>query len=201
MKKLFLKSILILAALSAAAGAGYAQASQETPESVAKAYFAAMKTGDWAKCASYMHADALASMKRTFSTVISADKTGEAAKAIFGLKSGAEYAKLSEAAVFDRMMSFLTGSVPEMKEALAASTNTVLGRVDENSDLTHIVFRTQIKMAGAEMSEVDLISFKKQGETWRALLTSDMEEMFSKFAEGMAPASKEEEKKGAGRKP
>lgn len=194
MKKLFPKSILSLVALVIVAGASYAQAAQNTPESVAKAYFAAMQASDWAKCASYMHPDALAAVKRTFTAILSADKTGDAAKTIFKLKSGAEYAQLSDAAVFERLMDFITSVAPDMKTALAASTSLVLGRVDENPDLVHIVYRTQTKLAGAEMSEVDLISFKKQGSTWRALLTSDMEEMLNKFTEGMAPASKDEEK-------
>ncbi|HEV2669445.1 MAG TPA: hypothetical protein VG324_31300 [Blastocatellia bacterium] len=205
MKKTFLKSILILAALAAATGAGFAQTSQETPESVAKAYFAAMQAVDWAKCASFMHPDALASMKRTFATVISADKTGDAAKTIFKLKSAAEYSQLSEAAVFERLMDFITSVAPDMKTALASSTNTILGRVDESPDLAHIVFRSRTKMAGGEVNEVDLISFKKQDSTWRALLTSDMEEMLNRFAEEMTPPSKEDEKgaggKGTSRKP
>jgi len=200
MKKLFLKSVLILAALYVATGAGHAQAAQDTPESIAKAYFAAMQAGDWAKCASFMHADALAAMKRTFNSVIIADKTGEAAKSIFGLKNSSEYDQLSETVVFERLMSFITGSVTEMKAVLSASTTSILGRVDESPDLTHVVFRTQIKLAGAEMNEVDLMSFKKQGAAWRALLTSDMEEMFTKFAEGMAHASKDQEKKSPSEK-
>lgn len=208
MKNLILKSILILAALSLALGAGYAQAAQDTPESVAKAYFDAMQAGDWAKCATYMHDDALASMKRTLGSVINADKSGEAAKSIFGLKSGAEYAQLSESVIFERLMSFITGSVPEMKAVMSASTTSILGKVDEGPDLTHIVFRTQIKLASAEMNEVDLMTFKKQGATWRGLFPSDMEEMFTKFAEGMTRAPKGEEKnappekrKGTVRKP
>jgi hypothetical protein len=194
MKKLFLRSVLTFVALVIAAGASHAQTPQETPESVAKAYFTAMQASDWAKCASFMHPDALAAMKRTFATILNADKTDNAAKTIFKLRSGAEYAQLSEAAVFERLMDFITSVAPDMKTALAASTNSILGRVDENPDLVHIVYRTQTKLAGAEMSEVDLISFKKQGSTWRALLTSDMEEMLNKFAEGMTPPSKEEEK-------
>jgi hypothetical protein len=204
MKKTFLKSILILAALSAGTGAGFAQAAQETPESAAKAYFAAMQAVDWAKCASLMHPDALASMKRAFATVISADKTGDAAKTIFKLKSGAEYSQLSEAAVFERLMDFITNVAPDMKTALASSTNTILGRVDESPDLAHIVFRSRTKVGSDEVNEVDLISFKKQDSTWRALLTSDMEEMLNRFAEEMTPPSKEDEKGapgGAGRPP
>ena len=72
MKKTFLRSILILAALSAASGADFARTAQNTPESVAKAYFAALRSADWAKCASLMHRDELASMKRTFAAAINA---------------------------------------------------------------------------------------------------------------------------------
>src|SRR5215475_15385417 len=202
MKRTFLTSILILAALSAATGADFARAAQDTPESVAKAYFAAMQSADWAKCAGLMHHDALASMKSTLAAVVNADKTGDAAKTIFKLKSGAEYSQLGEAAVFERLMDFITSVAPDMKTALAASTNTILGRVDESPDIAHIVFRSRTKVAGEEMNEVDLISFKKQDSTWRALLTSDMEDMLNRFAEEMTPPSKEEEKgapAGAGR--
>jgi hypothetical protein len=202
MKRTFLTSILILAALSAATGADFARAAQDSPESVAKAYFAAMQSADWAKCASLMHHDALASMKSTLAAVVNADKTGDAAKTIFKLKSGAEYSQLGEAAVFERLMDFITSVAPDMKTALAASTNTILGRVDEGPDLVHIVFRSRTKLEGVEVNEVDLISFKKQDSNWRALLTSDMEDMLNRFAEDMTPPPKEDEKGapgGAGR--
>jgi hypothetical protein len=202
MKRTFLRSILILAALSAATGADFAQAAQDTPESVAKAYFAATQSADWAKCASLMHHDALASIKRTFAAAINADKTGDSAKTIFKLKSGAEYSQLSEATVFERLMDFITSVEPDMKSALASSTNTILGRVDESPDLAHVVFRSRTKMEGEEVNEVDLLSFKKQDSVWRALLPSDIENMLNSLAEEIAPPSKEDEKgapAGAGR--
>jgi hypothetical protein len=204
MKRTFLRSILILAALYAATGADFARAAQDTPESVAKAYFAAIQSGDWAKCASLMHRDALASMKRTFAAAINADKTGDSAKTIFKLKSGAEYSQLSEATVFERLMDFITSVEPDMKTALASSTNTILGRVDESPDLAHVVFRSRTKLEGEEVNEVDLMSFKKQDSTWRALLPSDIENMLDSLAEEIAPPSKEDEKgapAGAGRPP
>jgi hypothetical protein len=200
MKKTFLKSILILAFLSAATWTIFAQAAQETPESAAKTYFAAMQAADWAKCASLMHPEALASVKRTLATIINADKTGDAAKTIFKLKSSEEFSQLSDTAIFERLMDFITGVAPDMKTALSSSTNTILGKVDEGPDLAHIVFRSRSKLEGEEVNEVDLISFKKQGSTWRALLTADMEGMLSQFADEMAPPSKEDEK-GAGKPP
>jgi hypothetical protein len=158
----------------------------ETPESVAKNYFAAMQSGEWAKCAGLMHPEALVSMKRTFGSIVKADKSGEAAKALFGLKSAAEFEQLSDTAVFEKLMSFITGAVPDLKTALAASTSTILGQVAESPELAHIVYRTQIKVGAAEITQVELISFKKSGSSWRALLTADMEELFQKFAEGLS---------------
>lgn len=186
MKDVLMKLFLVLAIGVGMTIAVAAQTAQETPESVAKTYFAAMQAADWAKSASLLHPEALASLKRSFAAIVSADKSGGAAKTIFGLKSSAEFAQLSDAAVFERLMSFITGAVPDMKAALAASTSTVLGKVDESPELAHIIYRSNIKLAGAEMTEVELISLKKQGPTWRALLTSDMEELFTKLAEGMS---------------
>jgi hypothetical protein len=204
MKKNFLRSILVLAALTAASGADFARAAQDTPESAAKAYFAALRSADWAKCASLMHRDELASMKRTFAAAINAERTGDAAKTIFKLKSAAEYSQLSEATVFERVMDFITSVEPDMKTAMASSTNTILGRVDESPDLAHIVFRSRTKMGGEEIDEVDLISFKKQDSAWRALLPSDIENMLNSLAEEIAPPSKEDERgapAGSGRPP
>jgi len=203
MKNYFLNSIFALVACFALAATASAQTTQETPESVAKAYFAAIQAGDWEKCASLMHPEALTSMKRIFGAIIRADKSGEAAKMVFKLKSNAEYDQLSETAVFERLWNFILSASPDAKTALAATTNTVLGQVTERSDLVHVVYRTQIKIAGSETTQVDLISFRRQGGAWRALLTSDMEEMFAKLAEGLASTSKEEEKSSPadGKKP
>ena len=204
MKKTFLKSILILAALSTVMGAtvaGLAQTTQETPESVAKAYLAAMQASDWAKCASLMHPDALASMKNGLALVVNADKSGDAAKTIFKLKSSAEYSQLSDAAVFERLMDFVTSSNPDMKTILSSATNTVLGKVDESPDLAHVVFRSRSKVGSEDINEVDLLSLKKQGSSWRTLLTSDMEAMLNQFLESAAPPEGETTPPEAGRPP
>lgn len=189
MKHAFFNFVLIAALVIGLAMAAFAQAppqALDSPEAAAKAYFAAMQAGDWDKCANIMHPDALSSMKRTFAAIINADVSGGAARTIFGLKSNEEFASLSGSAIFERLMNFMVGAVPDMKTALAASKTTVLGKVTEDVDLVHVVYRTQIKMSGAEVSEVELMSFKKQGTAWRALLTADMEEMVNKLAEGLS---------------
>ncbi len=185
MKNVFLKIAFATALACFLTVSAFAQ-TPESPEVVAKSYFAAMQAGNWDKCAGLLHPEALSSMKRTFAAIIKADESGGAGKAIFGLKNNAEYEQLTGAAIFERLMNFISGAVPDMKMALASSTTTVLGKVAEGTDLVHVVCRSQIKMAGAEASEIEIISFKKSGANWRALLTSDMEEMVNKFAEGLS---------------
>ena len=186
MKTFFLKAAFVFSLIVLFSVPAFPQTAPETPDATAKAYFAAMQTGNWDQCASLLHPDALASMKRTFAAIIKADESGGAAKTIFGLKSNAEFDQLNGAAIFERLMNFISGAVPDMKTALAASTTTILGKVNEGAELVHVVYRSQIKMAGAEASEVAIISFKKNGTAWRALLTSEMEEMVTKFAEGLS---------------
>jgi hypothetical protein len=201
MKKTLLKPVLIVAALFIVTGATGSAFAQETPESVAKAYLAAKQAADWAKCASLTHPEALADMKSAFTSIISADKRGEAASVIFKLKSAAEFSQLSDAAVFERVMGFAEGSDPDMKTILASTNSAILGRVDEAPDLTHIVFRSRGKIANDDINEVDLLTLKKQGSTWRALLTSDMEAMINQLLESVAPPEGETTPPDAGRPP
>jgi hypothetical protein len=204
MKKTSLKSILILAALSIVTGATgvvRAQAAQETPESVAKAYLAAKQAADWAKVASLTHPEALAEMKSAFASILSADKSGEAASAIFKLKSGAEFSQLSEAAVFERSMDFAESGDPDMKTILASANNTILGKVDEGPDLVHVLYRFRAKIGTEEINKINLISLKKQGSTWRALLTPDIEDMLDQLLDSTAPPEGNGAPPDAGRPP
>ena len=190
MKIAFFRTVWVAALAAGLALSTFAQTqpapSPDNPEAVAKAYFAAMQASDWDKCASLLHPEALTSMKRTFAAIINADVSGGAVKAIFGLKNNEEFAQLTGSAIFERLMNFMVGAAPEMKTALASSKTTVLGKVTEGVELVHVVYRTQIKMSGVEVSEVELMSFKKHGTTWRGLLTADMEEMVTKLAEGLS---------------
>ncbi len=195
MKKTILRALFGSAICLCLVVPAFAEPVQETAESAAKSYLAAQQAGDWTKAASLMHPDALASMKRIFANVIKTDTSGEASKAIFGVKNAAEFDQLAGTAVFERLMAFIMQASPSMKTVMANTTSTILGQVAEGSDLVHIVYRTQIKLGSDELNEVDLMSFKKTGNGWRALLTSDEEEMFNKFAEGIAPDPKEQEKK------
>lgn len=157
-------------------------AQDETPEAVAKAYLAASQTGDWAKAATLMHPEALASLKRTFAAIIKLDKKNEVAKELFNLKDSLEFEQLSPEAVFTRMISGLTANIPMMKELLSDSQTAIIGQVAEAPDLIHIVYRMEMKMQNAPVTKLAVMSMKKSGNTWRMLLSGDMEAAFTSIS-------------------
>ena len=177
-KRMFMILLLLALGLPVAA-------QEETAETVAKAYLAASQTGDWAKAATYMHPEALASLKRTFAAVIRLDKKNEAGKQLFNLKSNAEFEQLSPEAVFERMITGLTANIPMMKELLADSNTTVIGQVPEAVDLIHIVYRMEMKMQNVPVTKLAVMSLKKSGNTWRMLLSGDMEAAFTSISKAL----------------
>ncbi|GEM_PF-581195 len=175
MKRYLSKVIVVGMVCLCLTSPAFAQTSQETPESVAKASFAAMQAGDWATYTRLMHPDGLAAMKRKIAVEVNADKSGQAAKEavkLLRLKSLDEFARLSDAAVFER---FLAGfSTPELKASMQASTQTVLGKVPEGPDLVHVVSRLHMNVGGAWVNKVDVTSLKKYGTIWRLLMNDEM---------------------------
>lgn len=165
-----------------------AAAQEETPESVAKAYLAASQTGDWAKAATLMHPEALASLKRMFAAIIKMDKKNEVAKELFNLKDHSEFEQLSPEAVFTRMISGLTANIPMMKELLSDSQTTIIGQVAEAPDLIHVVYRMEMKMQNAPVTKLAVMSMKKSGNTWRMLLSGDMEAAFTSISKTLEAA-------------
>jgi len=66
MKNIFLALVFALFISPPTSSAALVQADQDTPEAVAKAYMEATRAGDWAKCASLMHPEALKQIRGLF---------------------------------------------------------------------------------------------------------------------------------------
>jgi hypothetical protein len=160
-------------------------AQEETPETVAKAYFAALQADDWTKAATYMHPESLESLKRTLAASVKLDKKNEVGKQLFNLKDNAEFEQLSPAEVFTRVITGLTANLPMMKEMLTDSQTTIIGQVPEAPDLLHIVYRMEMKMQNAPVTKLAVMSLKKSGDTWRMLLSGDMEAAFTTIAKAL----------------
>jgi len=154
----------------------FAQASTDTPESVAANYMTAMRAEDWARCATFMHPEALTQLRRIMTPIVAADQSGQVRRQLFNVQNSNEFAQLSDTVVFERLMRAVSTQQPaETRSALANMNTTIIGSISESSDVSHVLYRMQIPVAGATVTKLSVMTFKKHGATWRALLTEDVE--------------------------
>lgn len=205
-KILFLKSILTLAALSSIVGVGYAQASQETPAAVAKAYVAATLSGDWTKASSFMHPDSVSQLKKVFEPMFANEKAAKAVGPLFGIKSRAEFDQINGAQMFEKLMNGIVGAMPGFNKLMNKTSFTIIGQIAETPDLIHLVYRTQVPLDDLQLkgapkltknvtfAKMELMTLKRYENTWRLILPGELEAMAQMFANIFAAAAAEEDK-------
>jgi len=211
MKAVFLTLMLALAISYQPLPAVSAQAEQDTPEAVAKAYVTATQTGDWAKAASFMHPDSLAQLKKVFEPIFAHEKASEVAGPIFGVKSRAEFDQASGAQMFEKLMSGVVAAVPGFNKVMDKVSFDIIGRVTETPEVVHLVYRAQaplddFQLKGAPditknitFSKMEVMTLKRYENTWRLTLPGELEGMAQMFTNifAAAAAAPAEEVKGA----
>ena len=160
-----------------------ARAAEElTPESVAKRQIEAMRTLNWEQVAKYTHPKALAQMQSLFMPVAiagSAAKDNPAAeemmRIVFGGKTANELAAVSSAAFFKIVMSGISGATPDFKNAMTNMEVQILGHVNEGENLAHVIYRLSRPLAEGTATKIAVTSVERDGDTWKALLNADLE--------------------------
>lgn len=145
-----------------------------TPETVLRGYTEAMKAGDWPAAARYMHPEALATFHRVFSGLVNADPTGKIGRDMLGLAEGQSLDSVTAENAFARVMNMLVTASPVMSDMLKSATAAPLGTIREG-DMVHVVYRSHMQAQGSTISKVEVLSTKRDGDAWRALLRGDME--------------------------
>jgi hypothetical protein len=203
MKTAFLTLIFALAISTLSLPSVLAQTLADTPETVAKAYMEATRAGDTAKCASLMHPDALRQLRGLFGPLVSATKTEKSKQemeAIFGVKDKDEFDKLSDEELGAKFFNMLYAISPELKKALNASSFEIVGQVQQDPGLVHIVYRMYLKIEAPNLKDpipftkLDVMSLRRFENSWRAELKGDLQGMIQAMAAGMASAAEEKEK-------
>jgi hypothetical protein len=170
MKKPTLAALLVAAATLALPRAG---AAQETPEAVAQRYLASMKARDWAANAAMVHPAELDSIKAAFMDVARSDTSTAGLRAIFQVGSAAELQALPSTQVYARFVGSTVGAQAEMQHFLESATFKVLGHVDEG-DSAYVVYRVTGTGASGPVSQVTVMSLRRDGATWKARLTDEL---------------------------
>jgi hypothetical protein len=171
-------------------------AGAETPEEVAQTYIRAMADSRLNIVADEMHPAALERFKAVLSGIAEviiaapADRkpSPKIVNALFG-DAGAEGVKDAPArAVFVSFMSNLTTFLPQIREMAAGTEHEIIGHVDEGGNVTHVVFRATLKRDKTELTKMDVLSLKRDGDEWKVLLTDDMESLIYNLGQQLTAA-------------
>ncbi|MEQ1859889.1 MAG: hypothetical protein ABMA13_08135 [Chthoniobacteraceae bacterium] len=153
----------------------------ESPEEIAHRYIRAMADQHLNVVADAMHPDALVQFQGILGRIADAIAAAPADRkppekmisALFGEPGLAAVKTDAPRDVFVRFMSNLMTFLPQVREMTAGSEYQVLGHVEEGN-LAHVVFRATLRRGEAEVTKMDVLSLKRDGERWKVLLTDDL---------------------------
>jgi hypothetical protein len=165
-------SVTVFLLLAAGAGSAPAQVG-ETPEQVTDRFIAAMRAGDWHGMASLMHPAALREMRELMGALFEAPDADQIRQQLLGVSTAADARALSDTAVFASVMRSTTKD-PTLGELLKSAHVTVLGRVNEGADTTHVVYRMAMTIEGISITRMDVMSLARSPRGWRGLLKGDV---------------------------
>ena len=150
-----------------------------TPESAAKAAMDAISAQQFTEYGTYMHPEALASFRKMMMEVVESAAEAKAETQLLKLFSDAPSVaalqKLNDQEFFGSFLKGVMTSVPMMKEAMSGADTKIIGHVFEGNNLAHVVTRISLTMQGVGMKKMSVISLQKDGESWKMLLTGELE--------------------------
>jgi hypothetical protein len=160
------------------------QVISEKPEEVAHTYIRGMADLSLNVVADSMHPSALDAFQEILIKIADAIAAAPADRkppervvsALFGEEGIAAVKTREPRDGFVRFMSNLTTFVPQIREMTAGSEYQVLGHVEEG-DLAHVVFRATLRRGETEMTKMEVLSLKRDGDTWKVLLTDDLADL------------------------
>jgi hypothetical protein len=173
-----LLGVILFAAPTVHAQAGPA----DTPEAVAKQLMSTLSAGDFAANAALMHPSALATFRRFVVGLSASDSSGATLKQVFGVSSSAALDTLSDAQLYARFFGAMVAAQPEMSATIRSATYDVIGHVNEAPDLAHVVYRMTMTVDGIAVRKVTVLTLRRYGTTWRAMLTTDLENLISRLS-------------------
>jgi hypothetical protein len=152
----------------------------ESPETVARAYFLALKQHKIDDCAKAMHPEEIKRFRGILSGVIdSAAQKGEEKQllAIFGVASVEELHKLNDRQFFAAFYLGATRAAPQLKQMMAEAEFQTLGQVMEGKNTAHVVYRMEMTADGTKISKVSVISLQRTESGWGVMLNAEIEAM------------------------
>lgn len=170
--------VRMMALLAAVSACGPAEtvlsaAGEGGPEEAARAFTSAMRSRDWDRLSSLMHSDALSEFRDMLQPVIELPEAGEFRRALFGSPNPDAIDALPNTEFFERFIGAMFSQAPAIGDMLDDAELEVIGRVMEG-ETAHVVSRLDMSIEGIDVSKVEVMSFKREKDEWRALLTGEV---------------------------
>jgi hypothetical protein len=145
-----------------------------SPEAFAEGYVKALREQRWGDAAGMMHPEALAELRAMFAPIVTHPEGAEVGREVFGLADPGDFATASDTALFAAFLRTVTGNSPEFMAVMKDAKATWVGHVDEGADVTHVVYRLHLAYDGIAITKLDVMSLKRSGNEWRAVLKGDV---------------------------
>jgi hypothetical protein len=187
-----LQRLLLAFALAIFATVLPLKAQEITPEALAQQQLEAVQRGDWEAYAAQMHPKALQRFKEMMSPLFRIEDRNvarEMQKTLFGGRNSEELQRMTPDQFFTLFMSSMA-RLPGMGEALKNAKGEVIGRVNEGDSRAHVVVRASTSIPGMveNYTRMDVVSFERDGGTWKGLLAGDMELKISQMLQQLSGA-------------
>ncbi|MDJ0913898.1 MAG: hypothetical protein QNI95_10030 [Desulfobacterales bacterium] len=139
-------------------------------------YFNVLKQKNYRSAAAFFDPHALESFRQMmgFINEMPAESQQAFFPAFFG--SGANKESVSKLSNAEFFASFLRAMMAQAEAAggLNFDGMEVLGEVKEGANVAHVVMRNRVSVGEIEIEAMEVVSFKKVGKDWKALLSGKM---------------------------
>ncbi|MRR54892.1 MAG: hypothetical protein EG822_10345 [Deltaproteobacteria bacterium] len=157
----------------------YANTASET----ATEYFSTLKQKDYRRAATFFDPAALGEFRQMMGFVQEIPDEGQQQfyTIFFGPEANKEsIAKLTDA---DFFASFLRATIAQAETLGGVNFGKmeVLGEVKEGKDVAHVVTRNKITVGEVDVEALEVISFKRIGNEWKALLSGKIKGLASQL--------------------
>ena len=155
----------------------------KTVSETADDYFNTLKQKDYNRAATFFDPAALGEFRQIMSFVNEIPDEGQQQfyTLFFGPKASREsITKLSDA---DFFASFLRATMAQAETVGGVNFETmeILGEVMEGKDVAHVVTRNKVSVGEVELEAMEVVSFKKIGSEWKALLSGKIKGLASQM--------------------
>jgi len=151
----------------------------KTASEMATEYFGTLQQKDYGRAATFFDPAALGEFRQIMSFVneISDEGQQQFYTIFFGPEANRQSTgKLSDA---DFFAAFLRATMAQAEKLGGVNFEKmeILGEVMEGKDVAHVVTRNKVSVGEVEVEAMEVISFKKIGSDWKALLSGKIKGM------------------------